>query len=176
RGDRQVLRHLGLASRIEVSAAEALVRVRGERLRAIGRHAALTNGGSHERTFGIGSHPRRVRAPRRARRRSVATQLWMGAERRRRADRAHLGHHSATATVTPAAPAVVNSGHWYDVFAFTRDGISGSELLGLTLVLGMVLLLMVVQIKETGSSKKLDFAWIFLDQGTNKVSRSGVMA
>lgn len=66
--------------------------------------------------------------------------------------------------------------HWYDIMTFTRDGISGSELLGLTLVLGMVLLLAIVQIKETGSSKRLDFAWLFLDGATGKVSRSGVMA
>lgn len=66
--------------------------------------------------------------------------------------------------------------HWWMFFTFLRDGISGSELLGLTLVLGMVALLAVVQAKETGSSKKLDFAWLFLDAQTGKVSRSGVMA
>lgn len=65
---------------------------------------------------------------------------------------------------------------WWTWFTFMRDGISGSELLGLTLVLGMVLLLAIVQIKETGSSKRLDFAWLFLDQQSGKVSRSGVMA
>lgn len=65
---------------------------------------------------------------------------------------------------------------WWSFFAFIRDGISGSELLGMILVAGMVFILCVVQYGERGASKRVDFAWLFMDDKTGKVSRSGVMA
>lgn len=60
-------------------------------------------------------------------------------------------------------------------FTFLCDGLSGSELLGLALVICMIGLVGYVQLKETGTSKNIDFSWLFLDQVSGKVSRSGVM-
>lgn len=65
---------------------------------------------------------------------------------------------------------------WWNVFTFARDGITGSELLGIVLVAGMIVILFVVQYGEKNAAKKVDFAWLFMDQATHKVSRSGVMA
>lgn len=64
---------------------------------------------------------------------------------------------------------------WYSIFAFARDGITGTELLGIVMVFGMVALLSFVQLKNSGSSKRVDFSWMFLDTATGKVSRSGFM-
>lgn len=61
------------------------------------------------------------------------------------------------------------------LFTFLCDGISGSELLGMILVICMVALLWYVQIKETGAAKNLDFSWLFLDDKTGRPSRSGFL-
>jgi hypothetical protein len=98
----------------------------------------------------------------------------MGTERHRHFDRDRTFGPVAHRAIVMAKDAA--AGRWFDIFTFTRDGISGSELLGMTMVFGLVFLLIFVQLKESGSSKKLDFAWLFLDASTGKVSRSGVMA
>ncbi len=67
------------------------------------------------------------------------------------------------------------SAPWWSVFAFVRDGITGSELLGMLMVLGMIVILFVVQYGQKNAAKKVDFSWIFMDSITGKVSRSGLM-
>jgi len=69
----------------------------------------------------------------------------------------------------------MNDKPWYHVFTFMRDGITGTQLLGMVLVVGMLLILLNIQRSERGASKKLDLAWIFADDKTGKVSRSGLM-
>jgi hypothetical protein len=65
--------------------------------------------------------------------------------------------------------------HWWDIFAFARDGLTGSELLGMVMVLGMVIIMFVVQYGQKNAAKRVDFSWIFMDSVTGKVSRSGMM-
>lgn len=61
---------------------------------------------------------------------------------------------------------------WWFLFTFARDGITGSELLGIALVLGMVIILCIVQY---GERNEIDFSWVFADDKTGKVSRSGLL-
>lgn len=70
---------------------------------------------------------------------------------------------------------LMKSDPWYYIFNFIRDGISGPELLGLVLVLGILSMITVVQYSESGPAKKIDFVWIFADAKTGKLSRSGLM-
>lgn len=64
---------------------------------------------------------------------------------------------------------------WYMWFDFIRDGISGAELLGIILLIGILSMITIVQYSERGPAKHIDFVWIFADAKTGKLSRSGLM-
>lgn len=55
------------------------------------------------------------------------------------------------------------------------DGISGTELLGMAMVLSLIVLVFYIQFSDSGASRKVDFSWLFLDTKTGKVTRAGLM-